>query len=85
MPRKKKEVEVIDMDGAKTVKKKASVVSWTKRIFAIVSVIWLALVFIAPLWVKNTYSQPIKNQSLYQCSLICNAILLNSMKNCWMG
>ena len=60
MPRKKKEVEVIDMDGAKTVKKKASVVSWTKRIFAIVSVIWLALVFIAPLWVKNTYSQPIK-------------------------
>ena len=60
MPRKKKEVEVIDMGGAKTVKKKASVVSWTKRIFAIVSVIWLALVFIAPLWVKNTYSQPIK-------------------------
>ena len=60
MPRKNKEVEVIDMGGAKTVKKKASVVSWTKRIFAIVSVIWLALVFIAPLWVKNTYSQPIK-------------------------
>lgn len=60
MPRKKKEIEVIDQGGAKTVKKKTSFVSWTKRIFAIVSIIWIALVIWSPLWVKNTYSQPIK-------------------------
>ncbi|MDE6478566.1 MAG: hypothetical protein K2L94_04970 [Alphaproteobacteria bacterium] len=60
MPRKKKEVEVIDRGGAKTVAKKTSYVTWTKRIFAIVSVVWLALVIWAPLQVKNTYSQPIK-------------------------
>lgn len=60
MPKKKKEVEVIDMGGAKTVKKKTSFVTWTKRIFAIVSIIWIALVIWSPLWVKNTYSQPIK-------------------------
>ncbi len=60
MPRKKKEVEVIDMGGAKTVKKKTSFVTWTKRVFAIVSIIWIALVIWTPLWVKNTYSQPIK-------------------------
>ena len=60
MPKKKKEVEVIDMGGVKTVKKKQSVVTWTKRIFAIVTVIWLALVVWFPLHVKNTYSAPIK-------------------------
>ncbi len=60
MPRKKKEVEVIDMGGAKTVKKKTSFVTRTKRIFAVVSIIWIVLVIWAPLWVKNTYSQPIK-------------------------
>ncbi len=60
MPRKKKEVEVIDMGGAKTVKKKQSVITWTKRIFAIITVIWLALVVWAPLHVKNRYSSPIK-------------------------
>ena len=60
MPGKKKEVEVIDMGGAKTVKKKQSVITWTKRIFAIITVIWLALVVWAPLHVKNTYSSPIK-------------------------
>ncbi len=60
MPRKKKEIEVIDMGGAKTVKKKQSVITWTKRIFAIITVIWLALVAWAPLHVKNTYSSPIK-------------------------
>ena len=60
MPRKKKEIEVIDQGGAKTVKKKTSFVTWTKRIFAIVSIIWIALVIWSPLWVKNTYSQPIK-------------------------
>ena len=60
MPRKKKEIEVIDMGGAKTVKKKQSVITWTKRIFAIITVVWLALVAWAPLHVKNTYSSPIK-------------------------
>ena len=60
MPRKKKEIEVIDMGGAKTVEKKQSVITWTKRIFAIITVIWLALVAWAPLHVKNTYSSPIK-------------------------
>lgn len=60
MPRKNKEIEVIDMGGAKTVKKKQSVITWTKRVFAIITVIWLALVAWAPLHVKNTYSSPIK-------------------------
>ena len=56
----KKQVEVIDMGGAKTVQKKQSVITWTKRTFAIVTIVWLALVAWFPLHVKNTYSQPIK-------------------------
>ena len=60
MPRKKKEVEVIDQGGAKTVKKKKSFVTRIKIIFAVVSLIWIALVIAAPLYVKTTYSQPIK-------------------------
>ena len=60
MVHKKKEIEVIDRGGAKTVAKKASVITWTKRIFAIVSVIWILLVIWFPLHIKNTYSQPIK-------------------------
>ncbi len=60
MPRKKKEVDVIDQGGAKTVKKKKSFVTRIKIIFAVVSLIWIALVIAAPLYVKNTYSQPIK-------------------------
>lgn len=60
MARKKKEIEVIDRGGAKTVAKKTSVITWTKRIFAIVSVIWILLVIWFPLHIKNTYSQPIK-------------------------
>lgn len=60
MPKKKKEVEVIDMGGAKTVKKKKSFITRVKVIFIIVSIIWVALVISVPLWVKNTYSQPIK-------------------------
>jgi len=57
---KKKEIEVIDMHGAKTVAKKTSVITTTKRIFAVVSVIWLVFVAWFPLYVKNTYSGPIK-------------------------
>ena len=56
----KKEVTVIDMGGAKTVQKKQSVITWTKRTFAVVTIVWLALVAWFPLHVKNTYSQPIK-------------------------
>lgn len=60
MPRKNKEVEVIDMGGVKTVKKKQSVITWTKRTISIVTVIWFALVAWFPLHVKNSYSGPIK-------------------------
>ena len=60
MAKKTKEVEVIDMHGAKTVAKKTSVVTHAKRIFLIVTVIWLAFVVWFPLHVKARYSGPIK-------------------------
>lgn len=60
MARKKKEVEVIDMGGAKTVAKKKSLVRGVKRTMAIFTIIWFALLIWFPLHVKNTYSQPIK-------------------------
>ena len=56
----KKQIEVIDMGGKKTVAKKTSVITTTKRIFAIVSVIWIIFVAWFPLYVKNHYSGPIK-------------------------
>jgi hypothetical protein len=56
----KKQVEIIDHGGAKTVAKKTSYVTWVKRIFALISVVWLAIVLLVPLYVKKTYSQPIK-------------------------
>lgn len=56
----KKEIEVIDRGGAKTVAKKTSYITWVKRVFAIVSVVWIALVVWTPLHIKNTYSGPIK-------------------------
>ncbi len=56
----KKEIEVIDRGGAKTVAKKTSVITHAKRIFIIVSVIWLAFVAWFPLYVKSHYSGPIK-------------------------
>lgn len=56
----KKQIEVIDRGGAKTVAKKTSVITTTKRTFAIVSVIWLAFVACFPLYVKNHYAGPIK-------------------------
>ena len=49
----KKQIEVIDMGGKKTVAKKTSVVTTTKRIFAIVTVIWFAFIAWFPLHVKN--------------------------------
>ena len=60
MAKAKKQVEVIDMGGAKTVAKKASVVKATKRTFTIVTVVWMILLVWFPLHVKNTYSAPIK-------------------------
>lgn len=60
MQKKVKEVEVIDMHGAKTVAKKKSVITAAKRTFAIVSVIWLAFVISFPLYVKHHYAGPIK-------------------------
>ncbi len=61
MPRKKQEeVEVIEHGGAKTVAKKKSYITRMKTIFAVISVIWIALVVWFPLHVKNTYSSPIK-------------------------
>ena len=60
MAKTKKQIEVIDMGGAKTVAKKTSVVKATKRTFTIVTVIWVVLLVWFPLHVKNTYSAPIK-------------------------
>ena len=60
MAKKVKEVEVIDMHGAKTVAKKKSIITRAKRIFAIVTVIWLAFVISFPLYVKHNYAGPIK-------------------------
>ena len=56
----RKEVEVIDMHGAKTVKKKASVIKGAKRVFAITSIVWLLFVAMFPLYVKHHYAEPIK-------------------------
>ena len=56
----KKQIEVIDRGGVKTVAKKTSVITTTKRIFAIISVIWLVFVAWFPLHVKNHYAGPIK-------------------------
>ena len=57
---KKKQIEVIDMGGAKTVAKKTSVVKATKRVFAIVSVLWVIFIAWFPLYIKNHYAAPIK-------------------------
>ena len=56
----KKEIEVIDRGGAKTVAKKTSVITHAKRVFLIVSILWLTFVAIFPLYVKSHYASPIK-------------------------
>ncbi|MBO4625960.1 MAG: hypothetical protein J5679_01625 [Alphaproteobacteria bacterium] len=61
---KKKEVEVIDMGGAKTVAKKTSFITRVKVTFGVFSVIWIALVIWFPLHVKNTYSDSIKQSTV---------------------
>ena len=60
MARKKKEVAVIDMGGAKTVAKKKSLVRGVKTFITVFTIIWFALLIWFPLHVKNTYSGPIK-------------------------
>ncbi|MCL2017934.1 MAG: hypothetical protein FWG80_04155 [Alphaproteobacteria bacterium] len=58
--KKTKEVEVIDMGGAKTVKRKKGWVWGVNTTFAVISIIWLILVAWSPLYVKKHYSTPIK-------------------------
>ncbi len=57
---KKKEINVIEQNGAKTVAKKTSYITRVKQFFTVFTVIWLVLVIWAPIHVKNTYSEPIK-------------------------
>ncbi|MDR0741538.1 MAG: hypothetical protein LBF28_02080 [Rickettsiales bacterium] len=57
---KDKQIEIIDRSGAKTVTKKTSYITWVRRIFAIVSIVWIALIAWLPLHVKNNYSGSIK-------------------------
>ena len=54
MARKKKEVDVIDMGGAKTVAKKKSLVRGVKTFITVFTIIWFALLIWFPLHVKNT-------------------------------
>lgn len=61
---KKKEIEVIDRGGAKTVAKKTSVVTHAKRIYLIVSVLWLAFAIMYPLHIKHKYSDSIKQSTV---------------------
>jgi hypothetical protein len=56
----KKEIEVIDMGGAKTVARKTSWVKKVNRIFLALSVIWLGFAYWAPLHVKHEYGVQIK-------------------------
>ena len=56
----KKQIEIIDMGGAKTVAKKKSLVRGVKTGITIFTIIWFALLIWFPLHVKNTYSGPIK-------------------------
>ncbi len=60
MAKAKKELDIIDMGGAKTVAKKKSLVRGVKRTIAVITVVWFVILIWAPLYVKNTYSEPIK-------------------------
>lgn len=60
MVKAKKEVEIIDMGGAKTVAKKKSLVRGVKLTITLITVVWFAILIWTPLYVKNTYSSPIK-------------------------
>ncbi|MCL2737452.1 MAG: hypothetical protein FWE17_01140 [Alphaproteobacteria bacterium] len=56
----KKQIEVIDMGGAKTVAKKTSWVKKVKIVFLIISILWLGFAYWAPLHVKDVYGTQIK-------------------------
>ena len=57
---KKKELEVIDRGGAKTVQKSTAFVTRVKQIFLGLSILWIGFVVISPIYVKNNYSSQIK-------------------------
>lgn len=57
---KKKELEVIDREGAKTVQKSTAFITRVKQIFLGLSVLWIGFVIISPLYIKNNYSSKIK-------------------------
>ena len=61
---KKKEVEVIDMGGAKTVAKKKSFITRVNVIFAIFSIVWLAFVVWYPLHIRDKYASSIKQSTV---------------------
>ena len=67
----KKQIEVIDMGGKKTVAKKASVIRGAKRVFAITSIIWLLFVAMFPLYVKHHYAEPIKKSMVLFPRRLC--------------
>ena len=64
MAKKKQEVEVIDMGGAKTVAKKKSFVTRVKIIFAIFSVLWLAFAAWYPLYIRDKYATSLKQSTV---------------------
>ncbi|MCL2629437.1 MAG: hypothetical protein FWD33_01970 [Alphaproteobacteria bacterium] len=60
MPKSKKEIQVIDQGGAKTVAKKTSFVTRVRILFAIFAVLWIAAFATIPLYIKSQYAEPIK-------------------------
>lgn len=60
MPKKVKDIEIINRNGAKTVAKKTALVTRARQIFIVVTVLWLGFVAAAPLYVKSHYAEPIK-------------------------
>ena len=61
---KKKEIEVIDRGGAKTVAKKKSFIKGVRISFAVFSIVWIALVVWFPMHVKYKYSDSIKQSTV---------------------
>ena len=57
---KKKDLEVIDRGGAKTVQKSTAFITRVKQIFLGISILWIGFIAIAPIYVKNNYSSSIK-------------------------
>ncbi|MDR2269227.1 MAG: hypothetical protein LBD94_03530 [Rickettsiales bacterium] len=56
----KKEVKFIERNGEKFVARKKSWVAMVKIVFMSLTILWFALSAYIPLYVKNTYSEPIK-------------------------